>query len=91
MRQMVWSVLMITVGIFIAGEWNTHTAVATNASLTVDVLDTGRPHVVLTKSGMPQQKQKRDDNEGCQVIPNGKLNEHKSQEQDHSIMKGLVF
>ena len=30
-------------------------------------------------------------NEGCQLIPNGDLSQQKTNEQDSSIMKGLVF
>ncbi len=37
-----------------------------------------------------QQKETRQQNEGCQLIPNGDLNKQKT-ERDSSTMKGLVF
>ena len=45
-------------------------------------------------SGTRQQKEAHQQNEGCQLIPNGDLSQQKSKEskeQDGSIMKGLVF
>ena len=90
MRHLIWSVLMITVGIFIAGEWDTHNRLVANTSLTDDLVETGQPHVVLAKSGTRQQKEARQ-NEGCPVIPNRDFSQHKTNEQDSSIMKGLVF
>ena len=37
-----------------------------------------------------RQKEARQQNEGCQLIPNGDLDKQKT-ERDSSIMKGLVF
>ena len=41
--------------------------------------------------GTRQQKEARQQNEGCQLIPNKDLSPHKTNEQDTSLMKGLVF
>lgn len=59
--------------------------------LVIDPVETGQPHLVLTKSGTHQQKEARQQNEGCQLIPNEDLSQQKNNEQVSSTMKGLVF
>ena len=90
MRHTIWTlVLMITVGMlgFTAGK---HAQPAAEPQL-VSLFQTGEAHVVLAKSGTRQQKEARQETEGCPVMPNGGLGQQKSNEQDSSIMKGLVF
>ena len=76
--------IMIVVGVFAIAEGGVKV-------LVVDVSETGQPRVVLAKSGTRQQKEARQQNEGCQVIPNRDFRQQKTNEQDSSIMKGLVF
>ena len=56
----------------------------------LNAFETEQSYVVLAKSGTRQQKEGRQQTEGCPVMPN-ELSRHKSNEQDSSIMKGLVF
>ena len=92
MRRIILThLLMIMVGIFIAQGWETHHPPLTNTSLTVDLIETGQPRVVLANRGTRQQKEARQQNEGCELIPNGNMRQQKTQEQDGSTMKGLVF
>ncbi len=51
----------------------------------------GQSRLVLANRGTRQQKEARQQNEGCQLIPNGDLSQQKTNEQDSSIMKGLVL
>ena len=90
MRHTIWTlVLMIAVGGlgFTAGK---HAQPAMEPQL-VSLFETGEPHVVLAKSGTRQHKEGRSENEGCPVMPNEGLSQQKSNKQDSSIMKGLVF
>jgi hypothetical protein len=81
---------MIAVGIFIAGEWDMHNLLATNTSLSFDLVETEQPHVVLAKSGTRQEA--RQQNEGCLVMPNRDFSEPKTNgDEDRRLMKGLVF
>ena len=57
----------------------------------VEVVEMAQPHVVLAKSATRQQKEAREQTEGCPVIPNGDLSQQKTNDQNSSIMKGLVF
>jgi len=87
MRHMIRTLLlMITVGLgaFVAG-WNAHRAPGLHAATG---FHTEEPVVVLTETRMSQKPAPRQ-NEGCEV-PNG-VGQHKSNERDGSIMKGLVF
>jgi len=75
-----------------------HHHVLTNTSLTqslkvlvVDLLNAGQPRLILANRASRQQKEARQQNEGCQLMPNGDLDQHKGKEQETSIMKGLVF
>lgn len=90
MRHTIWTlVLMIAVGMlgFTAGR---HAQTASEPQL-VSLLETGRPHVVLAKSGTRQQREARQQNEGCPVMPNEALGQQRPNETEGSIMKGLVF
>ena len=90
MRHTIWTlVLMITVGMlgFTAGK---HAQTASEPEL-ISLFETGRPHVVLAKNGTRQQKEPREQNEGCPVMPNEALGQQKPNETEGSIMKGLVF
>ena len=90
MRHTIWTlVLMITVGMlgFTAGK---HAQPAAEPQL-VSLFQTGEPHVVLAKSGTRQQKEARQETEGCPVMPNEALGQQKPNETERSIMKGLVF
>ena len=92
MRQMILTLfMMITVGVFAFAEgWNLHAQTTTGPHV-VDLVETGQPHVVLAKNGTRQQKEARQQTEGCPVVPNEKFSQHKTNEEDSSIMKGLVF
>jgi quercetin dioxygenase-like cupin family protein len=59
--------------------------------LIVDLVETGQPHLMLANRETRQQKEARQQNEGCQISPNGDLSQQKTNEQDSSTMKGLVF
>ena len=90
MRHTIWTlVLVITVGMlgFTAGK---HAQTASEPQL-VSLFETSEPHVVLAKNGTREQKEARPQNEGCPVMPNEGVGQQKSNEQDSSIMKGLVF
>ena len=70
--------------------------VLTNTSLTqtlkvlvVDLVETEQRRLVLANRGTRQQEEVRQQNEGCQVMPNGDLSHQKTNGQD-STMKGLV-
>ena len=92
MRHMILTLFMIiAVGVFAFAEgWNLN-AQLTAVPHVVDLAETGQPRLVLANRGTRQQKEARQQNEGCQVIPNGDLSQQKTNEQDSSIMKGLVF
>lgn len=89
MRNTILTLLMmIAVGVFASAQGRDTPSIKV---LVVDVVESGQPHVVLAKSGMRQQKEARRQNEGCPVVPNEDLNRQRNNEQDSSIMKGLVF
>ena len=58
--------------------------------LLVDLIETGQPHLMLANRETRQQKEARQQKE-CQLIPNGDLSQQKTNEQDSSTAKGLVF
>ena len=89
MRNTILTLLMmIAVGVFASAQGrDTHSLQV----FVVDVVESGQPYVVLAKSGTRQQKEMRQHNEGCQVVPNGDLSQEKTSGLDGSIMKGLVF
>ena len=90
MRHIILTLfMMIAAGVFgfVEGrDWTQSPNV-----LVVDLVETSQPQVVLAKSGTRQQKEARQQNEGCLVIPNGELSQQKTNEQDGSAMKGLIF
>jgi len=88
MRNTILTLMMIAVGVFASAQGRDTQSVNVRV---VDAVETGQPRVVLAKSGMRQQKEMLQQNEGCQVIPNGELSQQKPNEQDGSTMKGLVF
>jgi hypothetical protein len=89
MRNTILTLLMmIAVGLFASAHGQDTQRMKV---LVVDVEASGQPRVVLAKSGTRQQKEMRQQNDGCQVIPNGDLSQQKTNEQESSIMKGLVF
>ena len=92
MRHMILTLfMMIAVGVFAFAEgWNLN-AQLTAGPHVVDLVESGQPRLVLANRGTRQQKEARQQNEGCQLIPNGDLSQQKTNEQDSSIMKGLVF
>ena len=92
MRQKILTLfMMIVVGVFAFAEgWNLN-ARATAGPHVLNLVATGEPHLVLSSSGTRQQKEARQENEGCPVIPNGNLGPRKTNEQDSSPIKGLVF
>ena len=74
-----------------------HSHVLTNTSqtqtlkvLVVDI-ETGQPRLVLANRGTRPQKEARQQNEGCQVIPKEDLSQQKTDQQESSTMKGLIF
>ena len=88
MRNTILTLLMmIAVGVFASAQGRDTQSMKVPV---IDVVEWGQPHVVLAKSGT-RQKEMRQQNDGCQVIPNGDLNPQKTNEQESSIMKGLVF
>jgi hypothetical protein len=90
MKQVMWTLLlMMTVGVlaFEAGR----NAQTTTGPQVLSRFETGQPQVVLAKAGLRQQKEARDQNEGCQVKPNGDLGQPKANEEERRVMKGLVF
>lgn len=69
-----------------------HNRVLTNTSLTqtlkvlvIDLIETGQPRLVLANRGTRQQK------EDCQQTPNGDPKRQQPNEQNNSIITGLVF
>ena len=92
MRHMILTLfMMIAVGVLAFAEgWNLN-AQLTAGPHVIDLVESGQPRLVLANRGTRQQKEARQQNEGCQLIPNGDLNQQKTNEQDSSIMKGLVF
>ncbi len=90
MRHIILTVfMMIAAGVFgfVEGRgWNQSPNV-----LVGDLVEMEQPHVVLAGTGTRQQKEARQPSEGCPVIPNGDLNQQKTNDQNSSIMKGLVF
>jgi mannose-6-phosphate isomerase-like protein (cupin superfamily) len=73
-----------------------HSQIITNTSqtqtlkvLVVNVGETEQPRAVLTKSGTRQQKEARQQNDGCQLIPDG--DNHQNTNEQDITMKGLVF
>jgi hypothetical protein len=92
MRHMMLTLfMMIAVGVFAYAEGRKSVDVKAGTVVQfVDLVETGQPRLVLIKAGTRQQEA-RQQNEGCQVIPNGDLSQHKTNEQDSSTMKGLVF
>ena len=92
MRHMMSTLfMMIAVGVFaFVSGWNLNAQLIAGPHV-VDLVETEQPHLVLAKSGTRQQKEARQQNEGCQLIPNGDISQQKSKEQDGSSMKGLVF
>lgn len=88
MRNTILTLLMmIAVGVFASAQGrDTHSLQV----FVVDVVESGQPHVVLAKSGARQPKEMLQQNEGCQVMPNGELSQPKTNAQDIT-MKGLVF
>ncbi len=90
MRHMIWTLLlMITVGVlaFTAGK-NSQT---TTGPQVLNLLEMEQPRVVLVKTEVPQQKNARQLNEGCPVVPNGDVGQQKVKEEERRLMKGLVF
>ena len=88
MRNTILTLLMmIAVGVFASAQGRDTQSMKVPV---VDVVEWGQPHVVLAKSGT-RQKEMRQQTDGCQVIPTGDLNPQKTNEQESSIMKGLVF
>jgi hypothetical protein len=79
--------LLITVGVLgFAAGWN---AQATTGTQVFTLVEAAQPHVVLATSATRRQAETRE--QGCQVVPNGDVNQQKTKDQDSSIMKGLVF
>jgi quercetin dioxygenase-like cupin family protein len=74
-----------------------HHHVLTNTSLTQTLkvlvvnVETGQTHLVLANRGTRKEKEARQQNEGCQLIPNEGIGQHKTDEDNSSTMKGLVF
>ena len=90
MRQMILTgFLMIAAGVFGFVEGRDWTQARNLVAF--DFVESEQPHVVLAKSATRQQKEARQQSEGCPVIPNGELSQQKGSEEEHSIMKGLVF
>jgi len=87
MRHMILTgFLMIAAGVcgFVEGrDW-------TQSLHVPDVAESGQPHVVFAKSGTRQQKEVREQSEGCPVVPNGEFSKPQSNRQDITT-QGLVF
>ncbi|HKY70937.1 MAG TPA: hypothetical protein VJL88_03380 [Nitrospira sp.] len=89
MRNTILTLLMMfAVGVFASAQGRDTQSIKV---LVVDAVESAQPHVVLAKSGMRQQKEARRQNEGCPVVPNESYSQQRNNEQDSSIMKGLVF
>ena len=83
--------MMIAVGVFaFVSGWNLNAQPIAGPHV-VDLAETGQPHLVLAKSGTRQQKEARQQIEGCPLTPKGDLGQQRITEQERSIMKGLVF
>ena len=90
MRHMIWTLLLvITVGVlsFIAGK---NTQITTGPQV-LNPVEMEQVRVVLAKTEARQQKDARQYNEGCPVIPNGEVGRQKLSEEERRLMKGLVF
>lgn len=87
MRHMILTLFMlIAAGVFgfVEGrDWTQSRNV-----LQVDLIETGQPRVVLANRGTHQQNEARQQWQDCQ-IPND--SQPKANEQNSSLMKGLVF
>ena len=80
--------MMIAVGVLaFAAGWNLNAQTTTGPHV-VDLIKTGQPHFVLANQGTRQQNEARQQWQDCQ-IPND--SQQKTNEQNSSIMKGLVF
>jgi hypothetical protein len=92
MRHMMSTLfMMIAVGMFaFVSGWNLNAQLMAGPHV-VDLVEIGQPHLVLAKSGTRQQKEARQQIEGCPLTPNGDLGQQRITEQERSIMKGLVF
>jgi len=91
MRQTILTLfMMIVVGVFAFAEGRDRALTQAMKPLVADLIETGQPHLVLVNRGTRQQKEARQQWEDCQV-PNEDLSQHKTNEQNSSIMKGLVF
>ncbi len=83
--------MMIAVGVFaFVSGWNLNARLIAGPHV-IDFAETGQPHLVLAKNGTRQQKEARQQIEGCPLTPNGDLGQQRITEQERSIMKGLVF
>ena len=91
MRQKILALfMMIAVGVFgFAEGWHLNARTTTGPHV-VDLVEAGQPHLVLANRGTRQQREARQQHEGCQLIPNGDLNQQKTNDQDSSTMKGWV-
>jgi len=92
MRHMTSTLfMMIAVGVFaFVSGWNLNARLIAGPHV-VDLVETGQPHLVLAKRETRQQKEARQQLEGCPLTPNGDLGQQRITEQERSIMKGLVF
>jgi len=89
MRHTILTLLMmVAVGVFASAQGRD---TQSPKVLVVDFVESGQPRVVLAKSGTQQLKEARQQNQGCQVFPNGDLSQPKPTEQESSLMRGLVF
>ena len=87
MRQLTLTIfLTITAGVFGFVEGHNWT----QSVNVVDVIESGRAHVVFAKSATRQQNEARQQSEGCPVIPNSELSQPKVSERDITT-RGLVF
>ena len=90
MRQMILTgFLMIAAGVFGFVEGRDWTQARNLVAF--DLVESEQPHVVLAKSATRQQKETRQQSEGGPGSPTGELSQQKGSEEEHSIMKGLVF
>jgi len=92
MRHMTSTLfMMIAVGVFaFVSGWTLNAQLIARPHV-VHLVETGQPHLVLAKSETRQQKEARQQIEGCPLTPNGDLGQQRITEQERSIMKGLVF
>ena len=90
MRHMILTgFLMIAAGVFGFVEGRDWTQ--SRNLVAFNLVELEQPHMVLAKSATRQQKEARQQSEGCPVIPNEELSQQKTNEHENSIMKGLVF